>query len=291
MPYGDAGSPRLVPALTAVRIGSVLQHLGPKADQDEVTVELEDREQREVGRKARVAVLDAVRTLGGRGTRREILATASRDGGFTERELKALAPEHAREKYKTFVEYRLSWSLTNLKSDGLLENPKWGMWRLAGAAVREPTPLVAERVGAQRLAELRAMPYREYLRAPEWRRTRAAALDRADHRCSLDRAHVDRLEVHHNTYDRLGAELASDLVVLCHSCHHLYHDAYGLPRRPKHEPTISHVSRTGSIPPPSDTTQKGSQVGSRPSGIKLATRGATRRTLLHRIFTGTSRGS
>ncbi len=85
-------------------------------------------------------------------------------------------------------------------------------------------------VTADRLAELHSMPYQFYLRTPEWRRTRAAALVRAGYACSLDVTHTRDLEVHHRTYERLGEELATDLVVLCHSCHQLHHHVDG--RRP-----------------------------------------------------------
>jgi hypothetical protein len=46
----------------------------------------------------------------------------------------------------------------------------------------------------------------------------------------MDANHTDELEVHHRTYDNLGAELVSDLVVLCHSCHELHHKRYRVPR-------------------------------------------------------------
>jgi hypothetical protein len=85
-----------------------------------VTVELDDQEQRDIGHKARAAVLDAVRALGGEGTRREILQRALRDGGFTERELSAAPPTNVSDKHENFVAYRLSWTLTNPKRDGLL---------------------------------------------------------------------------------------------------------------------------------------------------------------------------
>ena len=129
------------------------------------------------------------------------------------------------------MDQQLAWALTNLKHDGLVENPSWAVWRLAGAALDAPSPASDKPVFADRLDELRRMSYREYLRTPEWRVTRAAALERASHCCSLDVTHTEALEVHHRTYERLGRELASDLVVLCHACHALHHKEYGRPRR------------------------------------------------------------
>ncbi len=77
-----------------------------------------------------------------------------------------------------------------------------------------------------RLAELRAMPYAEYLQSPEWRERRQQALDWARNACQLCNSPQEPLHVHHRTYDRLGAELPADMVVLCEECHCLIH---GLP--------------------------------------------------------------
>lgn len=211
---------------------------------------LNDGERRALRQKARTATLDALRALGGDARREAILKRALADGGFTPRELAAPPPEAAGEKYARLVDHDLSWALTNLKRDGLVENPKWGTWRLADPALLPVEPAVDEPVAAGRLAELRAMPYPLYLRTPEWRRARAAALLRAGHSCSLDVTHTDDLEVHHRTYERLGAELATDLVVLCRSCHRLHHMEHGRPRRersaaPSHR-TAAHDSAAAS---------------------------------------------
>ena len=73
-----------------------------------------------------------------------------------------------------------------------------------------------------RLAELRAMPYNDYLQSPEWRERRKQALDWARNACQL--CNADKaLHVHHRTYDRLGAELPADLTVLCEKCHKRFH--------------------------------------------------------------------
>ena len=74
-----------------------------------------------------------------------------------------------------------------------------------------------------RVAQLRAMPYREYLRSPEWRRTRRFALDRAGYRCQLCGKAQRGLQVHHLTYQRLGFEEPDDLVALCDDCHAAQH--------------------------------------------------------------------
>lgn len=70
---------------------------------------------------------------------------------------------------------------------------------------------------------LRNMSYKEYLQTDHWKSTRMGALKRARFKCQLCNS-KDDLNVHHRTYDRLGGELASDLIVLCRSCHGKFHD-------------------------------------------------------------------
>lgn len=89
-----------------------------------------------------------------------------------------------------------------------------------GRAGACPACVLAE--ARRRLAALRAMPYAEYLRSPEWRERRQVALEAAGHRCQVCNA-PGPLDVHHRTYERLGAEDAGDLFVLCRTCHDLFH--------------------------------------------------------------------
>lgn len=195
----------------------------------DVTLELDPAERRELRTKIRAATLAALADLGGEAPRNAILERAAATAGITPRELHARTPDGNR--HDRLVDEQLAYVLTNLKHDGLVENPARGVWRLAGAALDAPEPAVEAPVAPDRLAELRAMPYREYLRTGEWRRTRAAALLRAQNACSFDVTHTSRLEVHHRTYERLGEELAGDLLVLCKSCHDLHHKANGRPRK------------------------------------------------------------
>lgn len=228
---------------------------------------LDDEERRRLRLRARTATLEALRSLGGEARREDIRLRALADGGFTARELAATPPEKAGANYATLVDHQLAWALTNLKRDELVENPAWGMWRLAGAAIEMPLPAEATVVDAERLARLRTMPYREYLRTPEWRRTRAGALVRAGQACSLDVTHTEDLEVHHRTYERLGAELVGDLIVLCRPCHRLHHRANGRPGR--RQP----ASR--SIAPPSPPVRSAGAAAQKPS---------TPKSLLSRLF-------
>lgn len=78
------------------------------------------------------------------------------------------------------------------------------------------------KISPERIAELRQMPYSEYLRTAEWNRRRQVALKIADHKCMICSS-AEVLQVHHRTYERLGCEKQTDLLVLCHDCHDLFH--------------------------------------------------------------------
>lgn len=67
------------------------------------------------------------------------------------------------------------------------------------------------------------LSYAEYLRSPAWKSKRDEAIEHADRRCQLCNSD-ERLNVHHRTYERLGSELPTDLIVLCKDCHAKFHD-------------------------------------------------------------------
>lgn len=78
-----------------------------------------------------------------------------------------------------------------------------------------------------RLAQLRSMPYAEYLETTEWRarrfhvcRDRGYSCQRCGAYRSLER---HKLHVHHLTYERRGCELPEDLELLCEGCHQAEH--------------------------------------------------------------------
>lgn len=74
-----------------------------------------------------------------------------------------------------------------------------------------------------------------YLRSEHWKTVSAAARARADHRCE-ECGHGGRLDVHHLTYERLGAEDPADLRALCRTCHDRAHHLaprVPQPRKPK----------------------------------------------------------
>lgn len=64
--------------------------------------------------------------------------------------------------------------------------------------------------------------YRAYQKTKHWVVTRKMALDRAGHRCQVC-GRKNHLQVHHNSYERLGCEAPEDLVVLCSLHHEMIH--------------------------------------------------------------------
>jgi 5-methylcytosine-specific restriction endonuclease McrA len=72
---------------------------------------------------------------------------------------------------------------------------------------------------------LRAMPYKDYLLTKEWRIIRTRKLESVGYACQVCNRSGVQLDVHHRTYERRGAELDTDLTVLCHACHNLFHKA------------------------------------------------------------------
>lgn len=93
-----------------------------------------------------------------------------------------------------------------------------------------------------RLEELRSMAYEEYLHTPEWQETRKATLKRAGNHCQVCRAEDVALNVYHTTYETLGCEQESDVIVLCEACYDL------LSQRQKLTPNDSTAETTGEEP-------------------------------------------
>jgi hypothetical protein len=67
------------------------------------------------------------------------------------------------------------------------------------------------------------LQYQEYLQSSHWRTMRRKALENAEHSCQLCNSD-SALNVHHRTYERLGRERLTDLIVLCRDCHAKFHD-------------------------------------------------------------------
>ena len=66
--------------------------------------------------------------------------------------------------------------------------------------------------------------YSAYLHSSHWKKTRSLALQHAGYKCQACSTKEDILDVHHNSYDRLGHEDPSDLIVLCRKCHAKVHN-------------------------------------------------------------------
>lgn len=66
--------------------------------------------------------------------------------------------------------------------------------------------------------------YLAYLRSKAWQAKRQKVIRRAKYRC--ERCGIwagNHFEVHHKTYDNLGAEPLEDLEALCRYCHKVEH--------------------------------------------------------------------
>ena len=72
------------------------------------------------------------------------------------------------------------------------------------------------------------MTYDQYIKSNTWRngQARLAELATSGFRCRLCNAPASEaaLEVHHRTYERLGAEEPGDLTTLCRECHFVVTD-------------------------------------------------------------------
>ncbi len=75
----------------------------------------------------------------------------------------------------------------------------------------------------QKAEELRKLPYTEYLKTQYWGARRLFALKRAQYRCQVCNASDKPLNVHHRSYERLGEERNTDIIVLCQPCHEMFH--------------------------------------------------------------------
>jgi hypothetical protein len=69
---------------------------------------------------------------------------------------------------------------------------------------------------------LQQLPYRQYLQTRHWQALRETGLQHSGYRCQVCNGQGP-LHVHHRTYERLGHEHPTDLLVLCAACHELFH--------------------------------------------------------------------
>jgi hypothetical protein len=64
--------------------------------------------------------------------------------------------------------------------------------------------------------------YKQYLKSERWKDLREVVLKRCNHQCGTC-MNKRWLQVHHRTYDRVGHELLTDLIVICKRCHDKLH--------------------------------------------------------------------
>jgi 5-methylcytosine-specific restriction endonuclease McrA len=75
---------------------------------------------------------------------------------------------------------------------------------------------------APRRPDRRTVEYEAYIHSAKWERRREWALRFWGYRCAICFS-ANNLEVHHRTYERLGDEIITDLIVLCDDCHKTHH--------------------------------------------------------------------
>lgn len=79
--------------------------------------------------------------------------------------------------------------------------------------------------------------YHGYLRSEAWKERRARAIEAAGGRCQVCNSNRS-LNVHHRTYERVMSEIPGDLIVLCETCHGIFHRNGRLAKPSDPEPPI-----------------------------------------------------
>jgi hypothetical protein len=126
--------------------------------------------------------------------------------------------------------YRQRMEVLRLKREERLRNPPppkltHAEKRAAKKARKRQQSTDKPRPKHHRPAPLTYRPkYDEYMRSKTWKKVRLWRIELAVGKCEKCGG-KNGLEVHHLTYERIGAERKEDLQVLCDSCHkHSHHD-------------------------------------------------------------------
>ena len=69
--------------------------------------------------------------------------------------------------------------------------------------------------------------YNLYLQSDEWKAKREKILGRRGRKCFACKEKKTGLQLHHVTYERVGHERNTDLVILCKECHEIAHEHGG----------------------------------------------------------------
>ncbi len=128
--------------------------------------------------------------------------------------------------------------LFELEAAGLITSGSEGLflitiWEESQSREQHAATRPAKREHARpQSVDARAMSYPEYLATDWWQEQRSLALHAAGYRCQVCNSD-DPLDVHHRTYERLGAEAPGDVTVLCRRCHTTFHETGALAKPPR----------------------------------------------------------
>lgn len=81
-----------------------------------------------------------------------------------------------------------------------------------------------------RCDSMRQMPYKDYLQTSFWQLIREWIIEKRGAKCQICNS-TENINVHHRSYENLGDEREEDLVVLCQSCHEIFHKNGKLAKR------------------------------------------------------------
>lgn len=69
------------------------------------------------------------------------------------------------------------------------------------------------------MAHFHSAEYDEYIHSERWRKRCERVYKKRGRRCERCGRNDRPLQMHHKNYDRLGAELDDDLLIVCKDCH------------------------------------------------------------------------
>ena len=137
-------------------------------------------------------------------------------------------PEHAQNEIHKLLKKKIIKAGRRGRLRTLNVNYNYGQWKELPKSQSKPNPKkeqLRQQAKMRLVAQLRQLPYSEYLKTDHWNGIRLAALARSWYRCQLCYAGREvKLDVHHRTYERRGREARADVIVLCHPCHEKFHD-------------------------------------------------------------------
>lgn len=80
-------------------------------------------------------------------------------------------------------------------------------------------------LGNPEVRELWKSNYLDYIKSKPWKILSERIKQQRGNKCQLC-SKTNNIQVHHNTYKRLGKEEDNDLIVLCESCHIKFHRVF-----------------------------------------------------------------